>query len=98
MWGVRGLRVHGIWNCRLVYREVVKLGQTTRCLTCGDLEILPAGGRIEKDRSCVPPEFVWGKGEEGVVCLSVCGAPLDDQANDCSVDGVFFRAWFKSRF
>ena len=76
----------------------MKFGQTTRSLTCGDLEILPAGGRIEKDRSCVPPEFVWGKGEEGVVCLSVCGAPLDDQANDCSVDGVFFRAWFKSRF
>ena len=97
MWGVRGLRVHGIWNCRLVYREVVEAWSDYK-KSCGDLEILPAGGRIEKDRSYVPPEFVWGKGEEGVVCLSVCGAPLDDQANDCSVDGGFFRAWFKSRF
>ena len=38
-----------------------------------------------------------GKGGEEVVCLSVCGLLLDDQANG-SVDGVFFHAWFKSRF
>ena len=31
-----------------------------------------------------------GKGGEGVVCLSVCGLPLDDQVNGCSVDGGFF--------
>ena len=39
MWGVGGLKVHGICSRRLLYKEVVE-AQTMRNLTSGDLGIL----------------------------------------------------------
>ena len=36
MWGVGGLQVHGICSRRLVDREVLRLDQTIRDLTCGN--------------------------------------------------------------
>ena len=34
-----------------------------------------------------------GRGGEGVVWLSVCGAPLDDWANGCSVEVFVHTCW-----
>ena len=37
MWGVGRLQVHGICNRRLVQREVVRLDQNVRNITCSEL-------------------------------------------------------------
>ena len=39
MWDVGGLQVHGIFNRRQMFSEVVEARSTIKNLTCGDLEI-----------------------------------------------------------
>ena len=74
--------------------KYIRLNQTIRNLTCGDLEISIVTGRnrIEKDLVHVPPKLDWGNGREGVRSFSVCGVPLDDWANGGSVNRFFTYA------
>ena len=80
MWGVGVLKVHGICNCSLVYREVVKALSDykksyiwwCRNITSGDST---GSNQFEKYEVCVPPGCCLGeRGEEGVVWFSVCGS------------------------
>ena len=73
MWGVGEMEVHGICNHSLVYREVVvRLDQTLRNLTFGDVEtslvvIRPGVTRLKKTGFLYLLVIVWGKEGEGVV-------------------------------
>ena len=94
VWGVGGLQVHGTCSRRLLYSEEAEAQSNYkkpyfwwfRNLACGDST---GSNRIEKGRVGVPPRLVWGKGGGGIMWFNVCEPPLNDWANDGSVD-VFF--------
>ena len=72
--------MHGNCGCRLVYRKQLRLDQTIRNLTCGDLEIslvvIRLGvSRLKKIRFLYLQELLRGIGQEewyDLVCVCVC--------------------------
>ena len=68
--GVGGLQVYGIFNRRLLYKEIVKprlnfkksVLWLVRNISCGDST---GTNQIEKDRVRVPPVMFWKVGRRG---------------------------------
>ena len=82
--GVGGLQGYGIFNRRLLYKEIVKSRLNfkksvlwlVRNISCGDST---GSNQIEKDRVRVPPVYILESGEKewcDLVCVR--GAPLDE--------------------